>query len=24
VTRFADDVPRVAALTGWDLTAWQE
>ena len=24
VTRFADDVPRVAELTGWDLTAWQE
>ena len=24
VPRFADDVPRVAELTGWDLTAWQE
>ena len=21
--RFADDVPRVAELTGWDLTDWQ-
>lgn len=23
LTRFADDVPRVAARTGWDLTDWQ-